>query len=246
MRSFEERKAEVFLRSNERIKERNRKNNRILLKYVPLCLSLVIFSLMMIYRMIPSGAPAGNDSVGSTLGGSVGLDGNTTGKTNLGSTIDPGGESDSDGNDVNDVVDFNGSFSITWNVFGISSYDSATGKLIKTTDATNPEDYVTTLHLTGSQLFEIWELIWDLDIETYPDEYDPQEGELASDPSMTLILTVKTEDFEKTIRAEDIAISYISSDAKGQKFLDACKGIVEVLTSSEEWKALPDYETLYE
>ena len=36
------------------------------------------------------------------------------------------------------------SFSLTWGTFGISSYDSATGKLVKTKDAPTPEAYITT------------------------------------------------------------------------------------------------------
>ena len=31
-----------------------------------------------------------------------------------------------------------------------------------------------------------------------------------------------------------------------QAFLDACRRIQEIVTSSEEWKALPDYEFYYE
>lgn len=46
-------------------------------------------------------------------------------------------------------------FSIVWNTYGISSYDSATGRLVKTTDATNPDDYVTTLELSGEDMEEI-------------------------------------------------------------------------------------------
>ena len=37
---------------------------------------------------------------------------------------------------------------LTWDCYGISSYDSQTGKLVKTTDATNPDDYVTYYKLT--------------------------------------------------------------------------------------------------
>ena len=33
---------------------------------------------------------------------------------------------------------------------------------------------------------------------------------------------------------------------KGQKFLSVCKAIEEILTGSEEWKALPEYEFLYD
>lgn len=239
MRSFEERKAEIFLRSYKRIKDRQRAFSRVVAACIPIC----IITIGLMVAMLP-GDPAGNDSVGSTLGGATGSDG-STGNTDVGETLDPG-DADLDGKDNIDVGKSYGSFSITWNVYGISSYDSATGKLVKTTDATNPEDYVTILYLTDSQLGAIWDLILDLDIKTYPDEYDPQEGKMSSEPSMTLILTVKTADFEKTVRAEHIAILYESDSPKGQRFLAVCKGIVEILTSTEEWKLLPDYETLYE
>ena len=33
---------------------------------------------------------------------------------------------------------------------------------------------------------------------------------------------------------------------KGQAFLDTCSAISNMLTETEEWKALPPYETLYE
>ena len=174
-----------------------------------------------------------------------GLSGNAT----SGDRGDQGNNKEDGNGDMDDAVNIdvpdNLSFFLTWNTYGISSYDSATGKLVKTTDATNPEDYVTTLQLDGTQLFEIWELLWELDIETYPDEYNPHGG-LASSPSMTLILTLREGDKVKTVRAEDIALSYESDDPKGQKFLDTCKGIQDILTATEEWKALPEYEFFYD
>ena len=47
MRSFEERKAEIFRRSNERIRERKRRRNRILSLSVPLCLILVVSAFFL-------------------------------------------------------------------------------------------------------------------------------------------------------------------------------------------------------
>lgn len=233
MRELNECKAEVFRRSDNRIKERRRKFNRVLALCIPLCLILTIFSVTMLPGMLPVGKDAAPE--GGNLSGDRGDPDNNK----------EDGNGDMDGAVNTDVPD-NLSFSLTWNTYGISSYDSATGKLVKTTDATNPEDYVTTLQLDGTQLFEIWELLWELDIETYPDEYDPQGGELSSDPSMTLILTLRDGDKVKTVRAEDIALSYESDDPKGQKFLDTCKGIRDILTATEEWKALPEYEFFYD
>ena len=137
------------------------------------------------------------------------------------------------------------SFSLTWNCFGVSSYDSESGRLIKTTDATHPEDYITEYHLSDAEKEYIYRLVSDLDLSSYPDKYDPHEG-MASEPPMTLILTVRTGDLVKTVEAKNIAISYESRNPKGQAFLTACREIVDLLTATDEWKALPDYEFLYE
>ena len=233
MRELNECKAEVFRRSDKRIKERRRKFNRVLALCVPLCLILTFFSVTILPSMMPK-APEADGLSGNVTTEDVGKPGNNK----------EDGNGDMDGAVNTDVPD-NLSFSLTWNTYGISSYDSATGKLVKTTDATNPEDYVTMLELDGTQLFEIWELLWELDIETYPDEYNPHGG-LASSPSMTLILTLREGDKVKTVRAEDIALSYESDDPKGQKFLDTCKAIRDILTATEEWKALPEYEFFYD
>lgn len=139
----------------------------------------------------------------------------------------------------------NFSFSLTWNCYGVSSYDSETGKLVKTTDATNPEDYITTYHLTDAQKQQIYEMIKDLDITSYPDEYNPDEYG-TSIPSMNLILSVKTDDIDKTVTAKETVLSYQANNAKEQKLMDVCESIRDILTETEEWKALPDYEFLYD
>ena len=46
MRNFDERKAEIFRRSEKRINERKRNRNRILALCVPLCLCIVIMSVI--------------------------------------------------------------------------------------------------------------------------------------------------------------------------------------------------------
>ena len=137
------------------------------------------------------------------------------------------------------------SFSLTWNTYGISSYDSRTGTLVKTCDATEPEDYKTNLKLTERQYSEIWKLIRELDIESYPDEYNPH-GKGVSTPYMTLILSVKADGIDKTVTVKETMLSYEANNKKGQKFLDTCKGIEEILTETEEWKSLPEYEFLYD
>ena len=43
-------------------------------------------------------------------------------------------------------------FKLVWGTYGESSYDSRTGKLIKTTNATRPEDYVANCILSEEEL----------------------------------------------------------------------------------------------
>lgn len=136
------------------------------------------------------------------------------------------------------------SFSLTWNCYGVSSYDSLTGKLVKTTDAPNPDDYVTVHLLTAEEQAVFKSLINALDVNAYPDEYDPKNG--YSLPNMTLVLTVRRYGVEKTVRAEEIALSYESSDPKGQAFLSTCEAISTELMKTDAWKALPDYAYYYD
>ncbi len=136
-------------------------------------------------------------------------------------------------------------FSITWNTYGISSYDSKSATLIKTKDATSPEDYITTCYLSREQMKNIRNIIEELDITNYPDEYNPH-GRGVSIPYMTLELSVVTESFSKTVTVPETVLSFETEDAKGQRFLNAFAAITDILTNTDEWKALPDYEFYYD
>ena len=78
------------------------------------------------------------------------------------------------------------SFQVMWNNYGISTYDSKTGILIKHKYASNVDNYTTTYFLTDNELKEIYNLIYELNIESYPDEFpygtfvdaDPTESAL--------------------------------------------------------------------
>ena len=139
------------------------------------------------------------------------------------------------------------SFSFTWSVYGISSYDSTTGRLVKvkTSDATNPEDYITTYYLTDAEKQKIYDLIAGLDIASYPDSYDPQNGAVHTEPSISLILSVKTDTMEKTVTTANIADIYGADSSEGQRFLQVCRELLQILTATEEWQALPEYDYFY-
>lgn len=149
------------------------------------------------------------------------------------------------------ISEDNFEFSFVWNTYGISSYDSANGRLVKTTDATHPEDYITTYTLSRQQKKEIAEALTKLNITSYPRDFDPYnapnaEMRVASSPSRTLILTVKTDTMEKTIACKDICEFGKGYDEKAQKFLDFCAYLQGILTDTPEWKSLPEYEFLYQ
>ena len=80
----------------------------------------------------------------------------------------------------------------------------------------------------------------------YPDVYDPFETEdgatVSSSPSQTIVLTVG----DKTISCPDVALGGASASPRGQEFLKAVDAIVEMLTSTDEWQALPEYEVYYD
>lgn len=153
-------------------------------------------------------------------------------------------KSDDPKSETEDIPE-NFSFALTWGVYGISSYDSKTGKLVKTKDATTPEDYVTYLELPEETLKDIYEMIRKLKADSYPDEYDP-DPYMSSDPSADLILTVRIGDSEKTITAKEVSLSYDSWSIKGKRYIKTCNAIRDILTATDEWNALPDYEFYYD
>lgn len=145
------------------------------------------------------------------------------------------------------------SFSLTWGVNGISSYDSNTGKLVKTSHATNPEDYITTHVLTEDESDEIKTLLEGLDLYVYPKEYDPfnapnSEKHIMSCPSQNIILTVNIDGKMIEIKAIDISLSGESAgyNSDARAFLKTVYRIEEILQDTDEWKALPEYEFLYD
>ena len=134
------------------------------------------------------------------------------------------------------------SFQVMWNNYGISTYDSKTGILIKHKYASNADNYTTTYFLTDNELKEIYNLIYELNIESYPDEF-PYGTFVDAYPSSTLSLTVFTKDYSKTVKADSVG-AYEAFTIKGTKYLEVIKGISAILTETEAWKALPDYDSL--
>ena len=146
------------------------------------------------------------------------------------------------------------SFAFVWNCYGISSYDSATGKLVKTSHATHPEDYITTLELTEEQREQIWLWLSTLELESFPAEYDPYnppDGKptVFSKPNRNLILTLRQNGKEITVACHGICLDACGEegyDDRARAFLLVCDQLTDLLTSTPEWEALPAYEFYYD
>lgn len=159
-----------------------------------------------------------------------------------------GGEKPAKNTDGSGTVNGGGteafSFALTWDR-GECSYDSRTGLLIRDANAADPMRYRTTCFLPPEEREEIRALLEALDAAAYPDSYDPHGGGTAAKPPMTLILTVRTGQGEKTIAARGIADTFTADNERGQRFLQTCRRIIDILTATAAWKTLPEAEVLY-
>lgn len=75
MREINECTAEVFRRSEKRIKERKRNRNRILTLCIPLCLIVTVWSVMILPAMLPASESNDNAAMGESIGGVNDTDG---------------------------------------------------------------------------------------------------------------------------------------------------------------------------
>lgn len=153
---------------------------------------------------------------------------------------------------VETVMPADFSFSLVWNTFGISSYDSKTGKLIKTKDTSNIKKYTTKYKMTDEELYKIYDILYNrINIDSYPDDYDPYnapdaEIRLVSKPSQTVIISVTANGRTKTVTCDEISFGVEGYDEHATEFIKAKSDIVNILTNTDEWQALPDYEFLYD
>ena len=136
-------------------------------------------------------------------------------------------------------------FVLTWGVPKDSSYDSRSGTLIKTkyVRERQPEEYIATYHYPD--INEIYEMAKSINIYSYADDYYPYEGSsIATNPSVDYVFEINN----KTITSEDCPMMSTIPDSvtkRGKQYLTLLFTIMNTLTNSEEWKAMPDSEILY-
>ena len=146
------------------------------------------------------------------------------------------------------------SFSIVWGTYGISSYDSQSGKLVKTKDATDVSKYTTYVKMSKGELQTVYRSLFsDIDIMKYPESYDPfnapdAEIKMMSEPNQTIIIIATANGRSKTVNCSSVAYGSLQDCYcdEARAFLTAEQEIVNLITSFPEWKAFPEYEFLYE
>ena len=143
-------------------------------------------------------------------------------------------------------------FSIVWGTYGNSSYDSNTGILVKTKNATDVSKYTCNVQLTKEQMIEVSRiLLSDIDLFKYPDSYDPFNApdakfKMMSEPNQTIIISVTANGRTKTVTCSAVAYGSSGYCKEARAFMKAENKIVELLTSLPEWAAFPEYEFFYE
>ena len=145
-------------------------------------------------------------------------------------------------------------FSIIWGTYGISSYDSQSGKLVKTKDATDVSKYTAFVKMSKSELRTVYRCLFsDMDISKYPESYDPfnapgAEIRMTSEPNQTIEISVTANGSAKTVKCESVAFGSLNDcySEEAKAFLSAEREIVNLITSFPEWNAFPEYEFFYE
>ena len=137
-------------------------------------------------------------------------------------------------------------FVLSWGVQLDSSYDSRTGKLVKAkfVRERQPEEYIATYQYPNKH--EVYEMAKSINVYSYADDYYPFEGyKEQTNPNIDYVLEIN----DKTITSKDCPYTSEIPDnvtKKGKKYLALIFAIKNTLTNSDEWKAMPDPEILYD
>ncbi len=137
-------------------------------------------------------------------------------------------------------------FTIRWGVYGQSYYNSDKGTLIKTnaTVLRDPDEYKTTLLLSSDKLASVYAAFYEINVWSYPDEYDPT-SDVDSSPCEVIELSFTANGKTKTIACPRVAMGYDGADESARAFIAAVRETTDIITASAEWQALPEYEVLY-
>ncbi len=137
-------------------------------------------------------------------------------------------------------------FSLTWGVGFDSSYDSETHLLVKAkrTIERDPSEYIT--DYVFPNLESMLAKIEAINPYSYPSSFNAYEGStLATMPSTNYRLSIGSKEIES--RNCPFFKGYPDGIKEaGKKYLEVVFEIIQTIENSDEWKALPPYEVLYE
>lgn len=129
-------------------------------------------------------------------------------------------------------------FNVSWGDEGRSTYNSKTGELVKNKYAEDTEMYTTMYKLNREEMDIIHSRICDLDLEEGQHEIPPSTAE---NSKQSFALTYEWERYSGTtvqINCKNLGSDYKTGVEKQVSELRDI--IVEILTSTEEWKKMPD------
>ena len=136
-------------------------------------------------------------------------------------------------------------FYVQWGVFGYQSYSSDTGNLVKDIDLAGTGKYNTTYHMPKDELEKAYSIIRKLGIENYPKEISRSELQ-GSDPYCTFTIKATINGETYSVTAKQASGFDAGRSINARRFLGAVKNLTEIVTSSDEWKALPPVEAIYD
>lgn len=143
-------------------------------------------------------------------------------------------------------------FAIGWNIYSDSTYDSRTGKLVKSHFQPDIADYTTTLVLSGEQLAAVKEILDRLDLASYPAKFTPYYDVACTEMEMSIpyeTIKIVMYDGEKSLSVCCDEICLGGSDVYSEKtkaFLNAAREITSMITAAPEWQSLPELVNFYE
>ena len=132
---------------------------------------------------------------------------------------------------------------VQWGTFGDSSYSSETGKLVKDFDIDGK--YSTTYVMPKEDLKEAYSIIRKLGIDKFPKEFSQKELQGSSPYCIfTIKATINGETYSVT--AKQVSGYDGGRSIRTIRFLNAVESIVTIITSSDEWKSIPESGDFYE
>lgn len=138
-------------------------------------------------------------------------------------------------------------FSLVFDTYGQSSYDSRTGKLVKQKSAADADSLTTVWNMTEEERDAAYTYISLLNLPDYPEQYNPSPDQMSC-PSQTVVLTVSSPpDYgTRVISCIDISFNPTPVDDKGNRFVRVTDALRKMIYACDAWKALPDYEIYYD